>query len=113
MGEIRGRNLAIAPEQLFAELSAEVADLAEMFARTILNVEINSVIAQIAEVERIAEVLRASSGCRSDCAEVEKPIDQPAGYRGENAIAARVLDLHDRLGGFIMPQLSQQSGQST
>ena len=62
MGEIRDRNLATIPEQLYAELTAEVADLAETIARVVLHIEINAVIADVAEVERTAEALRAVTG---------------------------------------------------
>ena len=62
MGEIRSRRLATVPEQLYAELTAEVADLAEAVARVALHVKINAVIAGAAEVERTAEALRTASG---------------------------------------------------
>ena len=104
MGEIRGRNLAIVPEQLYAQVTAEVADLAEVVARVALHVEINSVIANAAEVNRAAEALRTAIGRRGDFAGAGAALAQPrdASCREENAIAARVLELHDRLGGFIM-----------
>ena len=72
------RNLATVPEQLFAELTAEVADLAEIFARTILNVEINSVVAHLAEVNRTAEVLRVSSGRCNEQSELKATSDVTA-----------------------------------
>ena len=169
MGEIRSRRLAIVPEQLYAELTAEVADLAEAVVRVALHVKINAVIADAAEVERTAEALRTATGratewvepqsrhetssidtvishdaqvsgmaeaattgkllqrngwiddadkiemdvvdelcaARSDLAKVDAPLAEPkdASRGAENAIAARVLELHDRLGGFIKPHL--------
>ena len=66
MEKILNRNLATIPEQLYAEVIADVAGLAEMFARTIIIVEINSVVAHLAEVDRTAEFLRASIRCRSE-----------------------------------------------
>jgi hypothetical protein len=44
-------------------------------------------------------------------AAVAKPKD--ASCREENAIAARVAELHDRLGGFIGSSLSRPAGQNT
>jgi hypothetical protein len=169
VGEIRSRRLATVPEQLYAELTAEVADLAEAVARVALHVKINAVIADAAEVERTAEALRTASGratewvepqsrreassvdivishdaqvsriaesatignslqrngwiddanknemdvvdelcaARSDLAKVDAALAEPkdASRGAENAIAARVLELHDRLGGFIKPHL--------
>jgi molybdenum cofactor biosynthesis enzyme MoaA len=169
VGEIRSRRLATVPEQLYAELTAEVADLAEAVARVALHVKINAVIADAAEVERTAEALRTASGratewvepqsrreassvdivishdaqvsriaesatignslqrngwiddanknemdvvdelcaARSDLAKVDAALAKPkdASRGAENAIAARVLELHDRLGGFIKPHL--------
>ena len=169
MGEIRSRRLAIVPEQLYAELTAEVADLAEAVVRVALHVKINAVIADAAEVERTAEALRTATGrptewvepqsrhetssidtvishdaqvsgmaeaattgkllqrngwiddadkiemdvvdelcaARSDLAKVDAALaeSKDASRGAENAIAARVLELHDRLGGFIKPHL--------
>jgi hypothetical protein len=169
VGEIRSRRLATVPEQLYAELTAEVADLAEAVARAVLHVKINAVIADAAEVERTAEALRTASGratewvepqsrreassvdivishdaqvsriaesatignslqrngwiddanknemdvvdevcaARSDLPKVDAALAEPkdASRGAENAIAARVLELHDRLGGFIKPHL--------
>jgi len=65
VGEIRSRRLATVPEQLYAELTAEVADLAEAVARVALHVKINAVIAGAAEVERTAEAPSDRSPGRS------------------------------------------------
>jgi hypothetical protein len=169
VGKIRSSRLATVPEQLYAELTAEVADLAEAVARVALHVKINAVIADAAEVERTAEALRTASGratewvepqsrreassvdivishdaqvsriaesatignslqrngwiddtgkseidvvdelcaALSDLAKVDAALAEPkdASRGAENAIAARVLELHDRLGGFIKPHV--------
>jgi hypothetical protein len=169
VGEIRSRRLATVPEQLYAELTAEVTDLAEAVARVALHVKINAVIADAAEVERTAEALRTASGratewvepksrrvassvdivishdaqvsriaesatagkslqrngwiddagkcemdvvdelsaARSDLASDDAALaeSKDASRGAEKAIAARVLELHDRLGGFIKPHL--------
>lgn len=115
---------------LFGELAAKLADLAEAIMRAALHAKINVVIAGAIEVDRIAEALRAAAG-EPDTVEQEKlnpssaiPADhvqafemkEPAccpitpkrdirtgDYFDNDAIAARVLELHDRLGGFIKP----------
>jgi len=180
VGEILSRRLATAPEQRFAELTAEVADLAEAVACVALHFKINTVIVDVAKVERIAGALCSDTRCtiewaesqskcedspvdtvisqdvqtsrfadaktngkslqpsvwiddvgtsemdavdelctvRSDRAKVDAVLAEPkdATCGAENAIAARVLELHDRLGGFIKPHrlpLSQPPNQNT
>jgi hypothetical protein len=167
VGKIRSRRLATVPEQLYAELAAEVAGLAEAVVRVALDVKINIVIADAAKVERIAEALRTASGratewvepqsrheassvdtvishdaqvsriadaatngkslqrngwiddagkgkmevvdelcaARSDLTMVDAALAEPkdASRGAESVIAARVLELYDRLGGFIKP----------
>ena len=61
MAEIQNRKLATVPEQLYAELTAEVADLADALKRVVLHVNIDAVIARAAEVDRTAEVLRVAT----------------------------------------------------
>jgi hypothetical protein len=180
VGKIRSRRLATVPEQLYAKLAAEVAGLAEAVARVALDVKINTVIADAAKVERIAEALRAATGratewvepqsrredssvdtvishdaqvsriaesattgkslqrngwiddagkskmevvdelcaARSDLTMVDTALAEPkdASRGAESVIAARVLELYDRLDGFIKPHrlpLSQQPYQNT
>lgn len=62
MAEIQKRKLTIAPEQLYVELTAEVADLADAIKQVVLHVNIDAVIAHAAEVDRIADALRVASG---------------------------------------------------
>lgn len=76
MEEIRRRNLAIVPEQLYTQVTGEVADLAEVVARVALHVEINSVIANAAEVNRAAEALRAAIGRRGDFTQCFPTLDK-------------------------------------
>ena len=53
------------------------------------------------------DVVDELCAARSDLAKVDAPLAEPkdASRGAENAIAARVLELHDRLGGFIKPHL--------
>ena len=147
--------LSTVPVQLFDELTAELAGLAEAIMRTALHVKINAVIADAVEVDRTAEALRAAAGRATETIEQAKlklnssatardaqafemaetasfllppQQDNCAGnasrgeielidelneaafadpkvpnFREDNAIAARVLELRDRLGGFINP----------
>ena len=158
MRRVRSRKLAIVPEQLYAELSIEVADMAEAVVRTALHIKINAVMAAAAEVDRAAEALQAARGYPTETVEQARPMatsaataydlqavetaeaancpssPQPDGHTGnasrgeiglidelnakleaafaepkdascreENAIATRIAELHDRLGGFIKP----------
>ena len=61
MAEIQNRKLATVPEQLYAELTAEVADLADALKQVVLHVNIDAVIAQAAEVDRTTETLRVAT----------------------------------------------------
>jgi hypothetical protein len=53
------------------------------------------------------DVVDELCAARSDLAKVDAPLAEPkdASRGAENAIAARVLELHDRLGGFVKPHL--------
>ena len=53
------------------------------------------------------DVVDELCAARSDLAKVDATLAKPkdASRGAENAIAARVLELHDRLGGFIKPHL--------
>jgi hypothetical protein len=118
--------LTTVPEQLFGELTAELADLAELILRVALHVKINAVIADAVEVNRIAETFMAAAGCATDPLEQAKlrsssattvrdvhgfemaetgsfPLSPQPNVGEDNAIAARLLELRDRLGGFIEP----------
>lgn len=137
--------LATVPLRRFAELTAELADLAQAIMCTALHVTISAVIADAIEVDRTAEMLRVATGCaaktveqvklkptvcdlkavemlepaqQDNCAgkasrgeiELIDELDEAAlakqkvaTFREDNAIATRVLELHDRLGGFIKP----------
>jgi hypothetical protein len=139
-----------------AELTTEIADLAEAVVRTALHVKINAVIADTVEVDRTAQALRSASGrttetieqvklmpgsaaamtcdvplvemeettsftgvpqqdnCAGDPGRVETELfgelseaacgePKVASVRDDTAIGARVLELYDRLGGFIKP----------
>ena len=94
MEKIWSQGPATVPEQLYADLTIEVAGLADTAARMALRFKISAVIADIAKVERTADALRAATT-------LAEPKDDS--WRAENAFAARVLELHDRLGGFIKP----------
>ena len=61
MAEIQNRKLKTVPEQLYAELTAEVADFVNALKQTVLHVEIDAVIAHAAEVDRIAGALRVAT----------------------------------------------------
>jgi hypothetical protein len=61
MAEIQNRKLTTVPEQLYAELTAEVADLADALKQVVLHVNIDAVIARAVEVDRTAEALRVAT----------------------------------------------------
>ena len=126
MAEIQNRKLTTVPEQLYAQLTAEVGDLADALKQVVLHVNIDAVIAHAAEVDRTAEALRIATRCTtkpfevadklydSDLVEVAALAEATStGCPEQNAIAARVAELHDRLGGFIKPSLPQPPNQNT
>jgi hypothetical protein len=63
MAEIQSRKLTTVPEQLYAELTAEVADLANALTQVVIHVNIDAVIAHAAEVDRTAEALSVATRC--------------------------------------------------
>ena len=126
MAEIKSRTLASVPEQLYAQLATEVADLADALTQVVLRVNIDAVIAHAAEVDRTAEALRVATRCAtkpievadklydSDLVEVAALAEATSTSCPEpNAIAARVAELYDRLGGFIKPSLPRPRDQNT
>lgn len=62
-----------------------------------------------AATERDAQAIDVAEAANFPLSPVEAPLAEPkaASHREENAIAARVAELYDRLGGFINPSLPQ------
>ena len=126
MAEIKRKTITSVPEQLYAQLTAEVAGLADALTQVVLHVKIDAVIAHAAEVDRTAEALRVATRCTtkpievadklydSDLVEVAALAEAASTSCPEpNAIAARVTELYDRFGGFIKPSLPQPHDQNT
>ena len=88
--------------QAFSDDKAQASPMAEV-ASTKMSLQPNGWIddAGNSEMEFMCDLCAA----RSDLAKGDAVLAEPKGAsRGaENAIAARVLELHDRLGGFIKP----------
>ena len=118
MAELQNRKLTTAPEKLYGELTAEVAELADTLKQVEqLHLNIDAVITYAAEVDRTAEALRVATRCTtkpielagklydSDLVEVAALAEATSMSCPENAIAVGIADLYDRLGGFIKPSL--------